>query len=94
MPEYSLSIQATWSQEYLTSLQKHNKWHRPTRNISVGDIVALHDVGLIPTKWPLGRVFKTFIGGNGLVRVVEVKTQSRTFTRPVHKVVLILPNEE
>ena len=83
-----------WSQEYLTCLRRHNKWHRPTRNISVGDIMALHDGGLIPTKWPLGKVLKTFIGSDGLVRVVELKTQSGTFTRPAHKVVLILPNEE
>lgn len=82
-----------WSQEYLTSLRRYAKWHRPTRNIAVGDIVVLHDNNLIPTSWPLGKVLKTFSGNDGLVRVVELKTQSGTFTRPVHKIALSLANE-
>ncbi len=31
-----------WSQEYLSSLRKYTKWHKPTRNMSTGDIVVLH----------------------------------------------------
>jgi hypothetical protein len=82
-----------WKQEYLASLRRYAKWHKPTRNISVGDIVVLHDGGLVPTQWPLGKVLKAFTGSDGLVRVVEVKTQSGIFTRPVHKIALLLPNE-
>ena len=55
--------------------------------------MVLHDGGLVPTQWPLGKVLKAFTGSDGLVRVVEVKTQSGIFTRPVHKIALLLPNE-
>ena len=82
-----------WRQEYLASLRRFAKWHKPTKNISVGDIVVLHDGGMVPTQWPLGKVLKAFTGSDGLVRVVEVKTQSGIFTRPVHKIALLLPNE-
>ena len=79
-----------WKQEYLT---RYTKWHKTTRNISVGDIVVLHDGNLVPTKWPLGKVLKTFLGNDGLVHVVEVSTQSGRLTRPVHKIALLLRNE-
>ncbi len=30
-----------WCNEYLSSINKHNQWHYPTRNIAVGDVVVL-----------------------------------------------------
>ena len=71
----------------------YNKWHKPSRNMQVNDIVVLQDANLVPTKWPLGRVVKTFHGEDHLVRVVDVKTQSGIYRRPVTKVALILSNE-
>ena len=82
-----------WRQEYPTSLRAYNKWHKPSRNIKVNDIVVLQDANLVPTKWPLGRVVKTLHGEDHLVRVVDVKTQSGIYRRPLTKVALILPNE-
>ncbi len=82
-----------WMQEYLTSLKKYSKWHKPTRNFSPGDVVVLHDDNVFPTKWPLGKVTRIFPGDDQLVRVVEVKTQVGTFRRPIKKIALILPNE-
>ena len=74
-----------WSSEYLATLRKYVKWQKPTRNLSVGDIVVLHEDNMVPTKWPLGRVIETFTGSNGFVRVAKVKTQGGKFRRPVHK---------
>ena len=82
-----------WHQEYLTSLRAYTKWHKPSRNIQVNDIVILQDANLVPTRWPLGRVVKTFHGEDHLVRLVDVKTQSGVYRRPVTKIALILPNE-
>ena len=45
-----------WSNEYIKSLKRSNKWLLPSRNIHVDDIVVLHDDNLIPIKWPLTRV--------------------------------------
>jgi hypothetical protein len=82
-----------WSQEYLSSLRKYTKWHKPTRNMSTGDVVVLHEDGMVPAKWPIGRVIQTFTGKDGLVRVANVKTQRGVYKRPIHKLALLLPSE-
>ncbi len=81
-----------WSQEYLANVRKYAKWHKPTKNLSVGDVV-LHESGMVQTKWPLGKVMKIFSGDDGLVRVVDVKTQTGVFRWPVNKIALLLPSE-
>ena len=45
-----------WSTEYLANLRKYAKWHKSSRNISVGDLVIVNEDGTIPTTWPLGLV--------------------------------------
>ena len=82
-----------WSTEYLASLQRTYKWHKLRRNISVGDIVLMCEKGLLPTRWPLARVLEVFPGSDDAVRVVKIKTANGTYTRPVQKIALILPNE-
>ena len=72
-----------WSDEYLTSLNKFNKWHHPTRNLRVGDIVVLQENNLVPTKWPLARVTQVHCGRDGLVRVATLKIPKGMYKRPV-----------
>ena len=69
------------------------KWHYPTRNFQVGDLVTLHEDNLVPTKWPLARVRSVHPGRDGKVRVVTVKTFTGIYKRPVTKVALLLPTE-
>ena len=45
-----------WSTEYLSCLRRVPKWHRRTRNVSVGDVVLMRDDGLVSTRWPLAHV--------------------------------------
>ena len=80
-----------WSVEYLSQLQKMTKWKLPSRNIHVGDLVAMHEDNLVPTKWPLARVLDVHPGRDGMVRVVTLKTSRGTYKRPVAKIVLVLP---
>ena len=82
-----------WSTEYLTTLQKLQKWHSTHRNITVGDIVIIKDDSLVPGHWPLARVTRTYPGDDGVVRAVTVKTAKGTYNRPVHKLVLIVPQD-
>lgn len=82
-----------WSSEYLTTLQKLQKWHSTHRNIVLGDIVIIRDDVLVPGHWPLARVTKTYPGDDGVVRAVTVQTARGTYNRPVHKLVLILPQD-
>ena len=82
-----------WHNEYLCTLNKYNKWHFPSRNIAVGDVVILQETGTIPTKWPIAHVIAVYPGSDKLVRVVTVKTPQGTYKRPVSKVAVLLPNE-
>lgn len=82
-----------WSKEYLSAINKHNKWRNPTRNVAVGDVVLLQEGGLVPTKWPLGKVIEAHPGRDELVRVVTVKTVQGCYKRPVNKVAVLLPND-
>ena len=81
-----------WYLEYLSILQKCSKWQYPSRSLSVGDVVVLMEDGIIPTKWPLARVIKTYPGKGGIVHLVDIKTQN-SYCRPVHKLPVLLPFE-
>lgn len=83
-----------WSKEYLCILNKYHKWRFPVRNVAVGDVVILQEQGMVPTKWPLGRVKEVYPGRDGLVRVVSVKTPQGIYRRPVAKVAVLIPNED
>lgn len=84
-----------WSAEYLVTLNKYNKWHYPTRNLVVGDVVLLKEDSTISTNWPLARVIQVYPGKDGLVRVASVRTEKGTFyKRPVSKMALLLPHSE
>ena len=82
-----------WSSEYIDIFRRFNKWHFPTRNLQVDDIVILQDDNLVPTKWPLGRIVKTYPGKDSIVRVVDVKTSHGVYKRPITKISLLLPKE-
>ena len=81
-----------WSGEYLTALNRYNKWHFPSRNVTLGDIVVLREDGTIPTNWPLARVIQTHPGKDSLVRVVTVKTANGIYKRPVSKIAVLVPS--
>ena len=81
-----------WSREYVTHISRFTKWHHPTRNIKIGDLVIVCEDSL-PTKWPLARVIEVHPGRDGLVRVATVKTSTGIYTRPITKLALILPTD-
>lgn len=88
---------ASWSREYLPSLQQRQKWTVPCRNLQVGDLVLLREKQATRNCWPVARVSATFPGKDGLVRKVEVKMTDqgdvRTFLRPASETVLLLPKD-
>ena len=69
------------------------KWHHPSRNLQVGDVVILQADNLIPTKWPLGCIVDTYPGKDGIVRVVDIKTGHGVYKRPITKIAMLLPIE-
>ena len=80
-----------WSTEYIVTLRRYTKWHYPSKNIEVGDIVVLQENNLAPTKWELVRVIEVYPSKDGLVRVVTIRTSNGTYKRPVTKIALLLP---
>jgi hypothetical protein len=80
-----------WENEYLSSINKYNKWKYPSRNVAPGDVVILQESGIAPTKWPLGRVLETHPGQDNLVRVVTLKTAQGVYKRPISKIAVLLP---
>ena len=80
-----------WENEYLSSINKYNKWKYPSRNVVPGDVVILQESGTVPTKWPLGRVLETHPGQDHLVRVVTIKKAQGVYKRPVSKIAVLLP---
>ena len=80
-----------WVGEYIDIIRRFNKWHHPSRNMQVGDIVLLQEDNLVPTKWPLGRLVNTYPGKDDIVRVVDVKTSRGVYKRPITKIALLLP---
>ena len=83
-----------WSGEYWSSLNKFNKWHYPSRNLTVGDVVILKEDRTLPTRWPFGRVIQVYPGVDDFVPVASVKTAQGVFKKPVTKLALLLPQEE
>ena len=96
-----------WRKEFLLSLQQRQKWIRPRRNLTVGDVVLVKDDNLPRNSWQLSRVAEVYPSSDGHVRKVKVATADGTLDktgrrpgpvryleRPVQKLVLLLPAEK
>ena len=68
-----------WSREYLSILSRFSKWHALARDYQVGDIVCLRQKPMAPTRWPLARIMKVYLGQDGGVRVVTVRTSKGVY---------------
>ncbi|XP_073817221.1 uncharacterized protein [Musca autumnalis] len=78
-----------WKDEYLKELHKRHKWQFPVDNLKEGMMVVIKEDNIPPNSWRLGRITNTFPGRDNLVRIVEVKTERGTITRPITKLVVI-----
>ena len=85
-----------WRKEYVSCLQQRQKWNRFQRSMSIGDIVLLCDENLPRNQWELARVTDVKISDDGLVRTVTLFAGRRktTLTRPVNKIVLLIPEDQ
>lgn len=67
--------------EYLHTLQTRVKWHKPSPNLAVGDLVLIRSSNTSPLSWPRARVTEIFPGSDGIVRVVTLKTPNGVYKR-------------
>lgn len=75
-----------WCKEYLNDLQKRVKWRKNASDIQIGSMVLLKDENAPTFQWQLGRVTALHPGSDGVVRVVDLKTQFGIVRRAVTKV--------
>ena len=96
-----------WKGEYLQNIMVRQRWHKPKRNMQIGDIVMDKDEMQPRSQWKLGRILDTVKDTDGLVRKVKIGFADRNLTkrgqrvnkmsvveRPVHKLVLLLEDSE
>ena len=91
-----------WKREYLLNQQQRQKWHGPSRNSQVNDIVILKDECAPRNEWKLARVIEAQPGRDGKVRKLKLvlsetsvdkgKPHTRLIhlERPIHKIVTLV----
>ena len=87
-----------WRKEYLCYLQLRHKWTKRVRDMKVGDVVLVQDDNASRNDWKKGLIIKTQASKDGQVRQARLKInagrgEASELTRPIHKLVLLLPSE-
>lgn len=72
-----------WHLEYLSELQRRQKWTESKGFIKKGSIVVLMNRKQPCGRWPLGVITDIFPGDDGVTRVVNVKTSTGSYSRNV-----------
>lgn len=87
-----------WQTEYLSQLQQRPKNNLNHETYKDGQIVLICDFEGSPVlHWPLGRIQRTYIGKDGLIRMADViDSEGKIYTRPITKLALlpIIDNDE
>ena len=78
-----------WLREYLSALQKRQKWQRKTTDLRKGDVVLVATENVPRGQWPLARVSDVNVGRDGFIRSCVVRTHYSQLTRPVTKLCLL-----
>ena len=76
-----------WLAEYVPELQKRAKWLNVHQNVQEGDVVLITNENTPRGVWPMGIVKEIYLGVDGLVRSVKVKTKVTELVRPIVKIV-------
>ena len=78
-----------WSADYLNNLQQRSKWRCQKPDLQPGMLVLICEDNLPPMSWKLAIIIETFLGSDGHVRVVTVKTSAGQFKRPIRRLVVL-----
>ena len=88
-------FQAKYINLYLATLQKRNKWIKPTRTMMKGEVVLVKEPGVKPAWWRMGRIEELLPDKAGVVRQVKVKTSDyKTKLMAVSNLVSLTEEEE
>jgi hypothetical protein len=78
-----------WLTEYLPALQERQKWFSKGRDLRVGDLVLLTDMGASRGLWPKAIIQETVNSQDGKVRTVWVKTATGRLKRDIRQLCLL-----
>lgn len=71
--------------EYLSELQKRQKWRKQGEQLQLGEMVLVKDDRLLPNQWLMGRVTCLHPGSDGITRVADVLTTTGTLRRAYNR---------
>ncbi len=89
-----------WVKEIFPSLLKQKKWYKNKRDAKVGDVVLRKDETAVGQTYKYARIIGVHVGSDGKVRSADVEykipgeSKFHVTTRPIHKLVLVVPVEE
>jgi hypothetical protein len=89
-----------WIEEVFPEKLRQSKWKREKRDLRVGDIVLRKDETAAGQTYKYAKVIKVHASSDDKVRAADIEYKLpgesvfRTTTRPIHKLVLVIPVEE
>jgi hypothetical protein len=89
-----------WIEEVFPERLKQSKWKQEKRDLRVGDIVLRKDETAAGQTYKYAKVVRVHVSTDGRVRAADVEYKLpgesvfRMTTRPIHKLVLVIPVEE
>jgi hypothetical protein len=89
-----------WIEEVFPEKLRQSKWRREKRDLKVGDIVLRKDETASGQTYKYAKVIKVHASTDDRVRAADIEYKLpgesvfRTTTKPIHKLVLVIPVEE
>jgi hypothetical protein len=89
-----------WIEEVFPEKLRQSKWKREKRDLKVGDIVLRKDETAAGQTYKYAKVIKVHASTDDKVRAADIEYKLpgesvfRTTTRPIHKLILVIPVEE
>jgi hypothetical protein len=89
-----------WIEEIFPERLRQSKWKQEKRDLKVGDVVLRKDETAAGQTYKYAKVIKVHTSSDGKVRAADIEYKLpgeavfRTTTRPIHKLVLVVPIEE
>jgi hypothetical protein len=89
-----------WIEEVFPERLKQSKWKQDRRDLKVGDIVLRKDETAAGQTYKYAKVTRVHASADGKVRAADIEYKLpgesvfRMTTRPIHKLVLVVPVEE
>ena len=83
-----------WSKEYLRTIISRQKWLNEKPNFNIGDIVLVITDNAPRSQWTIGKICAIEPDEQEIVRKVVVSVKGNRIRRPIHKLCLLIPNQE